>query len=37
MFLKKTTRLCTACFGHLQSIPEHLAGSVERFLIGNVL
>ena len=34
---KEDTRLCAACFGHMQCVPEHLARSVERFLIGNVL
>ena len=34
---KEDTRLRTARFGHLQGVPEHLARSVERFLIGNAL
>ncbi len=31
------TRLCSACFYHIQNLPEIVAKSVERFLIGNVV
>ena len=31
------TRLCKACFGHMENLPEVVAKSVERFLIGNVV
>ena len=34
---KDWTCLCKACFGHMQQMPEPLAKSVERFLIGNVV
>jgi hypothetical protein len=30
-------RLCKACFGHMENLPEVVAKSVERFLIGNVV
>ena len=30
-------RLCTACFQHIENMPEIVAKSVERFLIGNVV
>ena len=31
------TRLCKTCFDHMESLPEAIAKSVERFLIGNVV
>ncbi len=31
------TRLCKACFHHMEKLPEVVAKSVERFLIGNVV
>ncbi len=31
------TRLCKACFSHVEKMPEIVAKSVERFLIGNVV
>jgi hypothetical protein len=31
------TRLCKTCFDHMGSLPEVVAKSVERFLIGNVV
>ena len=30
-------RLCTVCFNDLQNLPEIVVGSLERFLIGNVV
>lgn len=29
--------LCTACFEHVRNLPEILAKSIERFLMGNVV
>ena len=29
--------LCSVCFQHIQNMPEIVAKSVERFLIGNVV
>jgi hypothetical protein len=34
---KDWTFLCKACYGHMQQMPEPLAKSVERFLIGNAV
>jgi hypothetical protein len=31
------TRLCKACYQHMGNLPEIVAKSVERFLIGNVV
>lgn len=31
------TRLCTACFYQMEKLPEIVAKSVERFLLGNVV
>lgn len=31
------TRLCSACFHHVEKLPDIVARSVERFLIGNVV
>jgi hypothetical protein len=31
------TRLCSACFQHIQNLPGIVAKGVERFLIGNVV
>lgn len=31
------TRLCKACFDHMENMPEVMAKCVERFLIGNVV
>lgn len=31
------TRLCKACFHHMEKLPDIVAKSVERFLIGNVV
>jgi NAD-dependent SIR2 family protein deacetylase len=31
------TRLCSACFHHMHNLPEIVAKSIERFLIGNVV
>ncbi len=33
----KNIRLCKACFHHMDKLPEVVAKSVERFLIGNVV
>jgi hypothetical protein len=33
----KDTRLCKACFHHMEKLPDIVAKSVERFLIGNVV
>ncbi len=30
-------QLCKACFDHVEILPELVAKSVERFLIGNVV
>lgn len=30
-------RLCKACFHHMEKLPDVVAKSVERFLIGNVV
>ncbi len=30
-------RLCSECYQHIQNLPQIVAKSVERFLIGNVL
>ena len=31
------TSLCSECFSHMQNLPEIVAKSLERFLIGNVV
>ena len=31
------TFLCAACFHHMKNLPEIVAKSLERFLIGNVV
>ncbi len=31
------TRLCKACFHHMEKAPDIVAKCVERFLIGNVV
>ncbi len=30
-------RLCSKCFDHIEKIPEAVAKSIERFLLGNVV
>lgn len=34
---KSDHKLCTACLQHLQTVPEAVAKSVERWLNGNVV
>jgi hypothetical protein len=37
LIYKDQTCLCKACYDHMLRMPEPLAKSVERFLIGNVV
>lgn len=37
MIYNHHTRLCTSCYHHMEKMPDLVAKSIERFLIGNVV